>query len=159
MTSPTPGRQAAGCASGLGCGVVVLIVAAAPLALVWLVLRWAGVHLPSLVTVLHGPPAGTGWLALSTIAALAVLVVGAGLVAWMFLSDSVPEPLPRRVYLVWLIPALPVLDLVSIVVAWICRALGHPDAARLLGTGPWLAGAALATVAAVVYSGLVANDR
>jgi hypothetical protein len=137
----------------------VLALIAAPLGLVWLVLRWAGAGVPSLGGLGEGPPGGAGWLVLSSVAGLAVLVVGMGLVAWMFLSDSVPDPLPRRLYLAWLLPVLPIVDGLSVIAAWICFALGRADAARYLGAGPWLAGLALGLVAAVVYSGLVAHER
>ncbi|BCJ45966.1 hypothetical protein GCM10010168_49140 [Actinoplanes ianthinogenes] len=152
-------RQVLGGVTGLGCGVVILVLTAAPLALVWLVLRWAGADVPSLSGVLDGPPAGAGWLVLSTLAAIAVLVVGAGLVAWMFLSDQVPSPAPWRLYLAWLVPLLPIVSTVSLVAAWICYAAGQTETARLLATGPWIAGLGLAAVSALLYSALVAYDR
>lgn len=138
---------------------MVLVLAAAPLGLVWLVLRWAGADVPSLGTVVNGRPGGVGWLILSTVAGLAVLVVGLGLVGWMFLSDSVPEPLPRRLYLAWLLPVLPAAEVLSVVAAWVCHAAGRADAARWLAAGPWFAGVAIALVAAILYSALVAHDR
>jgi hypothetical protein len=152
-------RQALGGAAGLGCGVVILVLTAAPLGLAWLVLRWAGVGLPTLGAVADGPPGGTGWLILSTLAAVVVLVVGAGLVAWMFLSDQVPSPAPWRLHLAWLVPILPLVDVVSIVAAWICQGAGQSEAARLLAAGPWLAGLGLAAVSALLYSALVAYDH
>ncbi|WIM98567.1 hypothetical protein ACTOB_002171 [Actinoplanes oblitus] len=152
-------RQVLGGVTGLGCGVVILVLTAAPLALVWLILRWAGVDLPSLSGVLDGPPGGAGWLVLSSLAGLAVLVVGTGLVAWMFLSDQVPSPAPWRLYVAWLVPLLPVLSTVSIIAAWICYALGRTEPARLLAAGPWIAGLGLAAVSALLYSALVAYDR
>ncbi|WP_436520998.1 hypothetical protein [Actinoplanes sp. HUAS TT8] len=145
--------------AGLGCGVVVLVLAGAPLGLVWLVLRWVGAGVPSLDAVVNGPPAGLGWLVLSTVAGLGVLVVGLGLVGWMFLSDTVPDPLPKRLYLAWLLPVLPVAEVVAVIAAWICHAAGQGEAARWLAVGPWFAGAALALVSAVLYSALVAHER
>ncbi|GAA4601080.1 hypothetical protein BJY16_003755 [Actinoplanes octamycinicus] len=152
-------RQALGCATGLGCGVVILVLTAAPLALVWVILRWAGAGVPSLSGVLDGPPGGAGWLVLSTLAGLTVLVAGAGLVAWMVLSDQVPSPAPWRLYLAWLVPLLPVLSTVSMIAAWICYATGQPETARLLAAGPWICGLGLAAVSALLYSALVAYDR
>src|SRR5690242_10620723 len=103
-----------------------------PLGLVWLVLHWAGAD---------------GWLALSTAATVVVLFAALALGLVALLTDQVPHPLPRRVYLAWLLPVIPLVAVVSTVAAWITK---DPDLAAI----PWLSGAALVVTAAVVLSGL-----
>jgi len=103
-----------------------------PLGLVWLVLHWAGAD---------------GWLALSTAATVVVLFAALGLGVVAVLTDHVPQPLPRRVYLAWLLPIIPVVALASTVAAWITKDSG-------LALIPWLSGAVLVVTAAIVLSGL-----
>jgi hypothetical protein len=139
--------QAKGCVHGCGCGIVVLLLAAVVVGLGWLGLLVVGSR-----------PSGGGWLILSTVATLAVLVVALLLIAYMVLSDSAPQPVPRRLYFAWLLVLLPVLATGASVTAWICFALDAPDAARYLGLGPWIAGLGVAGTAALVYSGVVAHE-
>lgn len=106
-----------------------------PLGLVWLVLHWAGAD---------------GWLALSTAATVAVLFAALGLGVVAVLTDQVPQPLPRRVHLAWLLPVIPVVAVGSSIAAWITRDAG-------LGWIPWLAGVALVVTAAIVMSGLATD--
>jgi hypothetical protein len=141
--------QAKGCLYGGGCGIVVALLAAVVLGLCWLVLLLFGWR----------PSGGGGWLILSSAATLAVLVVALPLVLFMVLVDTVPQPVPRRLYFAWLLVLLPVLAILAIVSAWICYALGALDAARYLGFGPWLAGLGIVATATVVYSGVVAHDE
>jgi hypothetical protein len=103
-----------------------------PVGLVWLVLHWAGAD---------------GWLALSTAATIVVLFAALALGVVALLTDQVPQPLPRRVYLAWLLPVIPLVALTSTVAAWITK---DPDLAPI----PWLSGAALVVTAAIVLSGL-----
>jgi len=91
-----------------------------------------------------------GWLALSTAATVAVLFAALALGVVALLTDQVPQPLPRRVYLAWLLPVIPLVALASTIAAWITRNSG-------LALIPWLAGAALAITAAVVLSGLATD--
>src|SRR6185437_453509 len=86
-------------------------------------------------------------------------IVALLLLLFMVLVDTVPDPLPRRVYLAWLLVLLPVLAIVAIVSAWICFAVGSADAARYLGLGPWLAGVGMAATSGLVYSAVVAHER
>src|SRR5690242_9165236 len=103
-----------------------------PLGLVWLVLRWAGAD---------------GWLALSTAVTVLVLFAALALGVVALLTDQVPQPLPRRVYLAWLVPVIPLVAIASTVAAWITRNSG-------LAPIPWLSGVALVLTAAIVLSGL-----
>jgi len=103
-----------------------------PVGLAWLVLHWAGAD---------------GWLALSTAATVAVVFAALALGVVALLTDQVPQKLPRRVYLAWLLPVLPLVAVASTVAAWITRNSG-------LAPIPWLAGVALAVTTAVVLSGL-----
>jgi hypothetical protein len=105
---------------------------AVPLGLLWLVLHWTGAD---------------GWLALSTAATAVVLFAALGLGVIAILTDQVPQPLPRRVYLAWLLPVIPLAALASTVAAWITK---DADLASI----PWLSGAALAITAGIVLSGL-----
>ncbi|MCU7727498.1 hypothetical protein ODJ79_27590 [Actinoplanes sp. KI2] len=121
-----------GIRQGGGCGLAVLGVMVVPLGLLWLVLHGAGVD---------------GWLPLSTAATVVVLLAALGLGVVALLTDQVPRPLPRRVYLAWLLPVIPVVALASTVAAWITR---DSDLAWI----PWLSGAVLVVTAAIVLSGL-----
>jgi hypothetical protein len=103
-----------------------------PLGLVWLILHWAGAD---------------GWLALSTAVTVLVLFAALALGVVAVLTDQVPQPLPRRVYLAWLLPVIPIVAIGSTVAAWITR---NSDLAPI----PWLSGAALVLTAAIVLSGL-----
>ena len=141
--------QAKGCVYGSGCGIVVVLLTGIVLGLCWLVLLLFGWR----------PAGGRGWLILSTAATLAVVVVALLLIGYMLLSDSAPEPVPRRLYLAWLLVVLPVLAILAIVSAWICYGLDAAAAARYLGLGPWIAGVGVAATAALVYSAVVAHDR
>jgi hypothetical protein len=121
--------------SGCGCSLAVLGLMVFSVGLTWLVLHWAGAD---------------GWLGLST--TVTVVVFGAALLLGVvaLLTDQVPQPLPRRVYLAWLLPVLPLVALGSTISAWITR---DSDLAVI----PWLAGAALVGTAAIVLSGLSAD--
>ena len=147
-------RTSSQAVAGSGCGVVVLLLVVVPLGLAWLVLRWSGAGVPTPASLGGGLPDGHGWLVLSTVAAVAVLLAGLVLTGVMLLTDSVPNPLPRRLYLAWLLAILPVLAVLAIGVSWLCFAIGLPGAARGLAVVPWVAGLALALTAGVVYSGL-----
>jgi len=115
-----------------GCGLAVLGVMVVPVGLAWLVLHGFGAD---------------GWLALSTAAAVAVVFAALALGVVALLTDQVPQKLPRRVYLAWLLPVLPVVAVASTVAAWITRNSG-------LAPIPWLAGVALAVTTVIVLSGL-----
>ena len=121
-----------GIRQGSGCGLAVLGAMVVPLGLVWLVLRWAGAD---------------GWLALSTAVTVLVLFAALALGVVALLTDQVPQPLPRRVYLAWLLPVIPLVAIASTVAAWITRNSG-------LAPIPWLSGVALVLTAAIVLSGL-----
>lgn len=108
---------------------------AVPLGLVWLILHWAGAD---------------GWLALSTTATVVVVLAALGLGVVAVLNDHVPQPVPRRVYLAWLLPVVPVVALVSTVAAWITR---NPGLAWL----PWLSAVTLVVTTAIVLSGLATD--
>ena len=121
-----------GIKQGSGCGLALLAAMVVPVGLVWLVLHWAGAD---------------GWLALSTAATVVVLFAALALGVVALLTDQVPQPLPRRVYLAWLLPVIPLVAIASTVAAWITE---DPDLASI----PWLSGAALVVTAAIVLSGL-----
>jgi hypothetical protein len=106
-----------------------------PVGLVWLVLHWAGAD---------------GWLALST--TVTVVVVFAALVLGVvaMLSDQVPQPLPRRVYLAWLIPVIPLVAIGATIAAWATKNSG-------LAPIPWWSAAALVVTAVIVLSGLATD--
>ncbi|MEU4244404.1 hypothetical protein [Actinoplanes sp. NPDC026619] len=106
-----------------------------PLGLVWLILHWAGAD---------------GWLALSTTATVVVVFAALALGVVAMLTDQVPQPLPRRVYLAWLLPVIPLVALVSTIAAWITKDAG-------LAPIPWWSGAALLVTAAIVLSGLATD--
>jgi hypothetical protein len=124
-----------GIRQGSGCGLAVLAMMVVPVGLAGLVLHLAGAD---------------GWLALSTAATVAVLFAALALGVVALLTDQVPQPLPRRVHLAWLLPVIPLVALASTIAAWITRNSG-------LAPIPWIAGAALAVTAAVVLSGLATD--
>ncbi|GIF19233.1 hypothetical protein BJ973_006278 [Actinoplanes tereljensis] len=103
-----------------------------PIGLVWLVLHLVGAD---------------GWLGLSTTATVVVLLAAVVLGVVALLSDQVPQPLPRRVYLAWLLPVIPLVALGSTIAAWTTR---NSDLAVI----PWLCAAALVVTATIVLSGL-----
>jgi hypothetical protein len=147
-------------AAGCGCGTAVLLLAVLTVGPCWLGLALLGARVPGPdELVAHGPAGGAGWLILSTATLVAVLVVALLLDGYMLLSDSAPDPVPRRLYLAWLLVLLPVLGILAMVSAWICFVLDAPDAARYLALGPWLAGLGIAATAGPVYSAVVAADR
>ncbi|GAA2642140.1 hypothetical protein Adu01nite_38480 [Paractinoplanes durhamensis] len=98
----------------------------------WLVLHWAGAD---------------GWLGLSTTVTVVVLFAALVLGVVALLTDQVPQPLPRRVYLAWLLPVIPLVALGSTIAAWVTKDSG-------LAPVPWWSAAALVVVAFVVLSGL-----
>lgn len=106
-----------------------------PVALVWPVLHWIGAD---------------GWLGLSTTVTVVVVVAAFALGVVALLTDQVPQPLPRRVYLGWLVPVIPLVAVTSTVAAWITRDSG-------LAAIPWWSAAALIVTAAIVLSGLATD--
>jgi len=124
-----------GIRQGSGCGLAVLAMMAVPVGLVWLILHWVGAD---------------RWLALSTAVTVAVLLAALALGVVALLTDQVPRPLPRRVYLAWLLPVIPLVAVASTIAAWITKDSG-------LAPIPWLSGVALALTAAIVLSGLATD--
>ncbi|GAA0533101.1 hypothetical protein GCM10010172_12420 [Paractinoplanes ferrugineus] len=125
----------AGNRQGSGCGFAVLGLMVVPLGLGWLVLHWVGAD---------------GWLALSTTATVVVLFAALALGVVAMLTDQVPQPLPRRVYLAWLLPVIPLVALGSTIAAWITK---DPALAPI----PWWSAAALLVTAVIVLSGLATD--